>query len=97
MCEASDLDERLDQAGINYIYDARKVRIDRKHKVVHLPQIFKWFAEDFEEGTQYKQLFKDYPSTEAGILSWVYRYANKEDRELQLVYLYYDWSLNEMP
>lgn len=101
--EASDLDERLDQAGINYIYDSRKLRIDRKNKVVRLPQIFKWFEEDFEEGTQYKQLFKDHPSKEAGILSWVYRYANKEDRgflknnTFQIVYLYYDWALNEMP
>lgn len=101
--EAPDLDARLDQAGINYIYDSRKLRIDRKKKVVQLPQIFKWFDEDFVEGTQYKQLFKDHPSKEAGILSWVYRYASKEDREflenntLQIVYLYYDWALNEMP
>lgn len=99
---ASDLDERLDQAGINYIYDSRKLRIDRKNKIVRLPQIFKWFEEDFEEGTQYKRLFKDHPSKEAGILSWVYRYANKEDREflknntLKIAYLYYDWALNEM-
>ena len=101
--EASDLDARLDQAGINYIYDSRKLRIDRKKKVVQLPQIFKWFDEDFVEGTQYKQLFRDHPSKEAGILSWVYRYASKEDREflennnVQIVYLYYDWALNEMP
>jgi hypothetical protein len=101
--EASDLDERLEQAGINYIYKSRKLRIDRKNKVVRLPQIFKWFDEDFEEGTQYKQLFKDRSSMEAGILSWVYRYANKEDRgflennALQIAYLYYDWALNELP
>jgi hypothetical protein len=99
--EASGLDKRLDQAGINYIYDSRKVRIDRKNKILHLSQIYKWFDEDFEEGTQYKQLFKDYSSKEAGILSWVYRYANKEDQELlknntfKIAYLYYDWALNE--
>lgn len=101
--EASNLDERLDQAGINYIYNSRKLRIDRENKVVRLPQIFKWFEEDFEEGTQYKQLFKEYSSKDAGILSWVYRYANKVDRgllennTLQIAYLYYDWALNEMP
>ena len=101
--EASDLDERLNQAGINYIYDSHKVRIDRKNKIVQLPQIYKWFDEDFEEGTQDKQLFKEHSSGEAGILSWVYRYANKEDRELlknnafKITYLYYDWALNEKP
>lgn len=100
---ASDLDERLDLAGINYIYDSREIRIDRKNKVVRLSQIFKWFEEDFVEGTQYKQLFKDHSSKEAGILSWVYRYANKADREfmenynIKIAYLYYDWALNERP
>jgi len=99
--EASDLDKRLDQAGRSYIYDSHRVRIDRKNKIVHLAQIYKWFDEDFEEGTQYKQLFDKHSSKEAGVLSWVYRYANKEDRELlknndfKIAYLYYDWALNE--
>ena len=101
--EASDLDDRLDQAGTDYIYESRKVRIDGKNRNIQLPQIFKWFEEDFVEGTQYKQLFRDYSSKEAGILSWVYRYANKADREfmennsLKIAYLYYDWALNERP
>lgn len=100
--EASDLDARLDQAGVNYIYESRRIRFDRVNKVVHLPQIFKWFEDDFEQGTKYKSLFKDHPSKQAGILSWVYRYANKNDRAflkkhtLQIAYLYYDWALNEM-
>jgi hypothetical protein len=37
----------------------------------------------------------------AGPLSWIYRYANEQDRvflastDYRVVYLYYDWGLNE--
>ncbi len=98
---ASDLEASLDQAGIDYIYNSRRVRIDKRNKLVKLPHIFKWFSEDFESGTKYKGLFEDHPSKLAGILSWVYRYANDEDRKFLLhgsyetPYTYYDWALNE--
>lgn len=99
--EAGTLDERLDQAGVDYIYDARRVRIDRAQKVVSLPQIYKWFKEDFESGTQYKKFLTHQPTELTGILSWVCQYANEEDREFlingtyRISYLYYDWGLNE--
>jgi hypothetical protein len=99
--EAAVLNERLDQAGYNYIYESRNIRIDRARKVVSLPQIFDWFKEDFEKGTKYRHLFEKQPENLAGILSWIYRYANEEDRKFLLTndyrvtYLYYDWALNE--
>ena len=98
---AINLNERLDRAGVNYLYESRRVRIDPENKMVSLPQIFKWFKEDFESGTQYKKLFTDKPSELAGILSWVYHYANEADRDFlandqyRISYLYYDWGLNE--
>ena len=100
---AADLNERLNKASRDYIYDSRRVRIDNVNKIVHLPQIFKWFAEDFEPGTKYKSLFKAHTSEEAGILSWVYQFSNKQDRAMlennnfKIAYLYYDWALNERP
>lgn len=98
---ADNLYQRLDQAGVNYIYDSRRVRIDRENKVVSLPQIYKWFEYDFVPGTEYKQLIQNQPPELAGVLSWVYKYANNEDREFlandsyRVTYLYYDWGLNE--
>lgn len=100
---ATDLEARLDQAGSDYTYDSARVRVDRKNKVVSLPQIYKWFKEDFEPGTKYKTLFQNHASGLAGILSWVYKYANDEDRKFlvnesyRISYLYYDWALNEAP
>ena len=99
--DASHLDERLDRAGVDYLYKSRRVRIDSENKIVSLPQIFKWFKEDFEPGTQYKKLFTNQPPELAGILSWVYYYANEADRtflandQYRISYLYYDWGLNE--
>jgi len=99
--DAANLEERLDQAGVNYIYDSNRIRIDKRHKVVGLPQIYKWFKEDFDEGTEYKDLLKNQPSDLSGLLSWVYKYANEQDRKFlvngtyQISYLFYDWGLNE--
>jgi hypothetical protein len=99
--DATHLNERLDQSGVNYLYESRRVRIDREHKIVSLPQIFKWFKEDFESGTQYKKIFTHQSSELAGLLSWVYYYANEADRDFlannqfRISYLYYDWALNE--
>jgi hypothetical protein len=100
--EAPELDSRLDQAGTAYIYDSSRVRIDKERKIVSLPQIYKWFKEDFEPGTQYKSLISNQSPELAGILSWVYKYANDEDRKFlanetyKISYLFYDWALNEM-
>lgn len=99
--EAKDLNERLDKAAVNYIYRDRKVRIDRQNKVMALPQIFKWFAEDFQIAPEHTGMFGKHPSDIRGILGWVYRYANRQDREFlseetfDITYLYYDWALNE--
>jgi len=98
---ASDLEARLDQASVDYIYDSHKVQINAEKELVLLSQIFNWFPEDFESGTEYKELFEDHPSGLAGILSWVYKYAKDEDRKFllqgsyQIPYTYYDWALNE--
>lgn len=98
---AADLDARLHQAGIDYIYDSHRVKINQDRKLVLLPQIFHWFPEDFESGTKYMELFKDHPSGLDGILSWVYQYANYDDRKFlqqdsyETSYSYYNWALNE--
>lgn len=99
--EAASLEERLDQAAINYIYRDHKVEIDSNNQAVRLPQIFNWFAEDFKPFEESAAFFKDRPAEIAGPLSWIYHYANEDDREFlesgsyQVSYLDYDWGLNE--
>lgn len=100
--DAETLEQRLDQAGINYIYSARKVIIDQENRVVGLPQIFNWFHEDFQPLEESAAFFTDYPPEIAGPLTWIYRYANEEDRaflrsgSFRVEFLFYDWGLNEL-
>jgi hypothetical protein len=99
--DATNLKEQLDQAAINYIYRDHKVEIDRVNGTVHLPQIFNWFWEDFNAFEESAGFFKDRPVEIAGPLSWIYHYANADDREFlksgsyQVNYLDYDWGLND--
>ncbi len=100
--DADHLEQRLEQAALNYIYRDNKVQIDKKKKVVRLPQIYKWFAEDFKPFEESADYFRKFPPNVAGPLNWVYRYANKEDRDFlrqgsfEVTYLFYDWGLNDM-
>lgn len=119
------IEQRLDQAAVNYIYRDRKVHIDRENKIVRLPRIFEWFAEDFQVRDDALAVFRNAPRATgyvkhseltgkderaglllltkdaAGPLSWIYRYANEQDRaflasmDYRVVYLHYDWGLNE--
>lgn len=99
--DAEHLDQRLDRAAVNYIYRDRKVRINKISNSVRLPQIFKWFAEDFEADAETVAWFARYPREAVGPLAWVYRYASAEDRKFlrqgkfELSYLEYDWALND--
>ncbi len=99
--DAEHLEQRLDRAAVHYLYRDRKVQIDRASKVVRLPQIFNWFAEDFAPLPESAGFFVRYPRDAMGPLTWVYRYADAEDREFlrqgkfELTYLDYDWALND--
>ena len=100
--DATHLEERLDQAALNYIYRDHKVEIDRVNGTVRLPQIFNWFWEDFNAFEESASFFKDRSDETVGPLSWIYHYANANDREFlesgsyQASYLDYDWGLNDI-
>lgn len=99
--DAERIEQRLDRAAVNYIYRDRKAQIDKKNNTVRLPQIFRWFAEDFTFDAETAAWFARYPREAVGPLVWVYRYASAEDRKFlrqgkfELSYLEYDWTLNE--
>lgn len=99
--DAEHLEQRLDQAAMNYLYRDHKIQIDRERNAVRLPQIMNWFAGDFVPDPQTTGFFERYPREAIGSLTWVYRYANAADREFmrrgrfELSYLEYDWALND--
>jgi hypothetical protein len=98
---ATTLEQRLDQAGVDYLYRSGRVNIDKDNGVVGLPQIYNWFNEDFKPLPESAAFFTDRPFKIAGPLTWIYRYASEEDRAFlrigayRVEYLFYDWGLNE--
>ena len=84
------LEERLDNATANFINNPEKVRLDRESGVLHLSQIFEWYAEDFED-------------THHSVINFVSEYLPEADTaflaraEVQIQYLQYDWRLNAQP
>ena len=81
------LEKRLDNATANFINNPEKVRLDRENSVLHLSQIFEWYAEDFED-------------THGSVINFISEYLPEADaaflkkEEVQIQYLKYDWSLN---
>lgn len=81
------LEERLDNATANFINNPEKVRLDRENGVLHLSQIFEWYAEDFED-------------THDSVINFISEYLPEADAaflergEVQIQYVEYDWRLN---
>ena len=81
------LEERLDKVTANFINNPEKVRLDRENRVLHLSQIFEWYAEDFED-------------THDSVINFISEYLREADaaflkeKEVQIQYLEYDWRLN---
>ena len=81
------LEKRLDNATANFINNPEKVRLDRENGVLHLSQIFEWYAEDFGD-------------THDSVINFISKYLPEADAaflaraEMQIQYLQYDWRLN---
>jgi hypothetical protein len=82
---AADLDRQLDDQARQFLADPTKNRFDPATNTLYLSPIFSWFRADFE--------------AVAGTLdAWVARYApdpRAGAAGVQIVFLDYDWSLNE--
>lgn len=81
------LEKRLDNTTANFINNPEKVRLDRENSILHLSQIFEWYAEDFED-------------THGSVINFISEYLPEADaaflkkEEVRIQYLKYDWSLN---
>ncbi len=90
---ADDIDRQLDEEARRWVQvgktkeGERKNYLDRRKAVFYASKIFDWFGEDFG-------------GSDAGVLSFVKRYASDSDREfletnrVRLKYLTYSWRLN---
>lgn len=79
-----ELDEQLNHQAYIFINDKTKVRLDKSNNILYLSSIFKWFGEDFGD-----------------VLAFVKRYLSQgevkfiQDKKPKIMYIKYDWSLND--
>ncbi len=90
--EGANLNEQLDDQGQIFLSDTNKNRINFEKKELVLSKIFDWFEEDFERDSK-------------SVIKFIARFVPKEiadkllseEKEFDIDYLDYDWSLNECP
>lgn len=81
--------EQLADNGRYYLARPSSFRIEREEKIIYLPKIFDWFAEDFG-------------ATKTARLHFVARFVDvsearwlREHPDAQVEYARYDWALND--
>jgi hypothetical protein len=99
--EGDKLDRQLNDQTRIFLANPKKFRIDRGKGKVYLSPILKWFGGDFVKTYGTNKSFPGFSQEERAVLNFVSQYlpASNRDYLLQgkytLVYLDYDWSLNE--
>jgi hypothetical protein len=95
------LDAQLDDQVRRFLNNTAKFRMDRGAGRVYISSIFKWFGEDFIETYGTEDKFGRLGDAERAVLNFIGKYLGRADAEYLLtgqydiVYLDYDWSLNE--
>jgi len=99
--EGDKLDRQLNDQTRVFLANPQKFRLDRGQGKVYLSSIFKWFGGDFVNNFGTDKAFTGFSPDERAVLNFVSQYLAAGDRDYllhgkyTLVYLDYDWSLNE--
>jgi hypothetical protein len=97
------LDAQLEDQSVRFLASPERFRIDRDGARVELSSIFKWFGDDFIATYEPSEGFEGRTAGERAVLSFIASHLEGADREwlesgrYEIVYLDYDWSLNESP
>ncbi len=102
--KADKIKEQLDIAAMEFINNLQKgVRINPADNTLKISKIFKWFGEDFIDGTGNTQLFNDRDTKDRAVLNFVINHLKSDQQkaflkndQFKISYLHYDWSLNEL-
>lgn len=95
------LDSQLNEQTSIFLNTPSKFKIDKAKGEVSVSPIFKWFGEDFVEKYLPATGFPDHAKTERAALNFISRYLDEsgqaylKNEKYKVLYLDYDWSLNE--
>lgn len=94
-----NIESLLNKLTYNFVNDNNYVKISESK--LQLSPIFDWYAEDFKTENE-TQVFLEYDSKYHGILEFIYNSLNEKkksillNQKLDIEFLDYDWSLNEI-
>jgi len=82
------LDRELDMAAKIFIGSPKGVVLDKENGTIHLSKIFRWYKRDFgpDETSMLRFIAQYHPQGD---------YIAREAGRLKVVYMRYDWSLNQ--
>ncbi len=97
------LSKQLDDQAKVFMADGAKFRIDTDKGIWYLSSIFKWFTDDFVSQYGKDGLYGVHANPVGAVLRFAYKYMpddvrmrkDIDSRTYRVVYLDYDWSLNE--
>ncbi|MDP6380444.1 MAG: DUF547 domain-containing protein [Phycisphaerae bacterium] len=99
--EGKTLDSQLDGRARQFLKNPKKFRIDRAGRRVYISPIFEWFGEDFIKTYGTDKKFAGRSEAERAVLNFLSKYLKQKGQrylagsEYKVVYMDYDWSLNE--
>lgn len=99
--EGSRLHEQLDDQIRAVLANSDKFKIDSSSKRVHLTKILDWFGDDFVGSATGSDRFSSYSKSNGAVLNFLYPYLSESEQaflnteSFRIVFLEYDWSLNE--
>ena len=85
---SANLEQQFADQALRFLRDTDKNRVDLENQVVHLSEIFKWYARDF--GKSDAELLRFIASSFPKETALQLRRGN-----FRIQYLKYDWSLNQ--
>lgn len=100
--QAGALSEQLDNASRSFLNDTTRIRYDVSSGVLHISELFKWFAADFLTQEKSEESSESFSAQESAIVNYIaksitensaaqnFRSANR------ISYSPYDWSLNDI-
>ncbi len=94
---ATQLDEQLEQATIQFMRDPERNRFDKDKKLLEISSIFNWFTGDFSKQGSLKDFIAPYISDDPEVRKLLTAKSERFNpaNDISIIFLDYDWSLNK--
>jgi len=98
---STTLNQDLDAATARFLSNTKNIQYCPDAKLIRVSQLFRWFPLDFAQAAGFARIPFPPPSDDEIVASYVLTHAPAEikqqfpDRHVRIIYMPYDWSLND--